>query len=128
MKTPITLLLTSDNQLEELVTEALSQFGFISHVTHDADDAMATISSLDDLDTVIVDFEHGPQGMTLLRAIRALRENTPVVVITSNDEEHVEALAYANGATVCMSKHVVPSQLASTARQLCDSKPKQVFA
>jgi DNA-binding NarL/FixJ family response regulator len=89
---------------------------------------MARICGVDDLDVVIVDFEHGPQGMTLLRAIRALRENTPVVVITVDDQEHVEALAYANGATVCLSKQAVTTELANTIQQLCSSQPGPVFA
>src|SRR5689334_16301241 len=99
MKTPVMLLLTSDNELEDLVATALLEIGGISHLTHDANDALDIICGVDDLDAVIVDFEHGPHGMTLLRAISAFRENMPVIVITRDDEEHVEALAYANGAT-----------------------------
>ena len=33
--------------------------------------------------------------MTLLSAISTLREDLPVIVITRDDEKHVEALAYA---------------------------------
>jgi CheY-like chemotaxis protein len=128
MKTPVMLLLTNDNELEDLVATALLEIGGISHLTRDANDALDIICSVDDLDAVIVDFEHGPHGMTLLRAISALRENMPVIVITRDDEEHVEALAYANGATACLSKQAVATQLASTTRQLCNSSFKQVFA
>src|SRR5690348_480202 len=80
METPIMLLLTDDNELEELVADALSQIGAISHLTRDAGDAVDIICAVDDLDIVIVDFEHGPHGMALLRAISALRENLPVIV------------------------------------------------
>ena len=128
MKTPVMLLLTKDNELEELVANALSNIGGISHLTRGAGDALETICGVNDLDLAIIDFEHGPHGMTLLSAISTLREDLPVIVITRDDEEHVEALAYANGATACFSKQAVTTQLASTIRQLCASKPEQVFA
>ena len=40
-----------------------------------------------------------------------LREDIPVIVITRDDEKHVEALAYTNGATACFSKQVSTTQL-----------------
>jgi CheY-like chemotaxis protein len=128
MKTPIMLLLTNDNKLEELIAEALSEIGGISHLTRNAGDALETICGVDDLDLAIIDFEHGPHGMTLLSAISTLREDLPVIVITQDDEKHVEELAYANGATACFPKQAVEMQLANTIREL--SKPRaaeQVF-
>lgn len=122
------LLLTSDNELEESVADALSQIGGISHLTRDAGDALETICGVNDLDLAIIDFEHGPHGMTLLNAISSLREDIPVIVIARDDEEHVAALAYANGATVCLSKQAVATQLANTIRQLCTARLEQVFA
>jgi DNA-binding response OmpR family regulator len=104
LKTPVILLLTSDNKLEEWAADALSEIGAISHLTRDAGDALETICGVNDLDLAIIDFEHGRHGMTLLSAISALREDMPVIVITRDDEQHVEALAYTNGATDCLSK------------------------
>jgi len=128
MKTPVMLLLTNDNELEDLVACALSEMGRISHLTRDAGEALEIICAADDLDLAIIDFEHGPHGMTLLSVITTLREKLPVIVITRDDEEHVEALAYANGATVCFSKQAVSARLANTIRELCKPKPEQVFA
>ena len=128
MKTPIMLLLTNDNKLEELIADALSEIGGLSHLTRAADDALETICGVNDLDLAIIDFEHGPHGMTLLSAISNLRENLPLIVITREDEQHVEALAYANGATACLSKQAAATELANTIRQLCTSKMEQVFA
>jgi DNA-binding NtrC family response regulator len=128
MKTPVMLLLTNDNELEELVADALSEIGGISHLTRAAGDALEIICGVDDLDLAIIDFEHGPHGMTLLSAISALRENLPVIVITCDDEQHVEALAYANGATACFSKQAMATQLANAIRKLYNSKIEQAFA
>lgn len=126
MKTPVMLLLTSDNELEELVADALSEIGGISHLTRDAGDALKTICGVNDLDLAVIDFEHGPHGMTLLSAISTLREDLPVIVIARDDEEYVEALAYANGATACLSKQAVATQLANTIRELSKPRADQV--
>jgi len=126
MKTPVMLLLTNDNELEESVADALSEIGGISHLTRAAGDALETICGVDDLDLAIIDFEHGPHGMTLLRAISTLREDLPVIVITRDDEKHVEALAYANGATACFSKQAVATQLANAIRELSKPRAEQV--
>jgi len=128
VKTPIMILLTNDNELEDLVANALSGIGAVSHLTRDAGDALEIICGGDDLDIAIIDFEHGPHGMTLLRAISALRENMPVIVITRDDKEHVEALAYANGATACCSKQAVATQLKRLILQLCNWTQKPVLA
>ena len=128
MKTPIMLLLTNDNELEDLVADALSGIGGISHLTRAAGEALETICGVDDLDLAIIDFEHGPHGMTLLSAISALREDMPVIVITRDDEEHVEALAYTNGATACFSKQAVSPRLADAIQELSKARSEQVFA
>lgn len=128
MKTPVMLLLTNDNELEESVADALSGIGGISHLTRDASDALEIICGVDDLDLAIIDFEHGPHGITLLRAINTLREDLPVIVITRDDEKHVEALAYANGARACFSKWAVSTQLANAIQELSKARAEQVFA
>ena len=118
------LLLTNDNELEDLVADALSEIGGISHLTRDAADALEIICGVHDLDLAIIDFEHGPHGMTLLSAISALREDIPVIVITRDDEEHVEALVYANGATACFSKQAVAVRLATAILQITALEPR----
>ena len=119
------LLLTNDNELEELVAGALSEVGGISHLTRDAGDALETICGVNDLDLAVIDFEHGPHGMTLLSAISTLREDIPVIVITRDDEQHVEALAYANGATACFSKQATGDTTREAIRTLRNSKLEQ---
>ena len=128
MKTPVILLLTSDNGLEDLVAQALLEVGGVSHLTRDAGDALEIISGVHDLDFAIIDFEHGPHGMTLLSVISTLREDLPLIVITQDDEKHVEELAYANGATACFSKQAVATHLTDAIRELCKPKLERAFA
>jgi two-component system nitrate/nitrite response regulator NarL len=124
MKTTVMLLLTNDSELEDSIAKALLPLGGISHLTHDAGDALETVCGVHDLDLAVIDFEDGPHGMTLLSAISTLREDLPVIVITHDDEKHVEALAYTNGATACFSKPVSVTQLASAIRELLRLKPE----
>jgi CheY-like chemotaxis protein len=128
MKTPVMLLLTDDNELEELVADALSEIGAISHLTRDAGEALEIICGANDLDFAVIDFEHGPHGMTLLSTLSVLREDMPIIAITRDDEKHVEALAYADGATACVSKRAVATQLKKILRQVCNSTRAKVFA
>jgi DNA-binding response OmpR family regulator len=120
MKTAVVLLLTNDPQLEETVAQTLSENGGVGHLAHDPGDALQLVCGLGrHLDFAIIDFDHGPHGITLLGAINMCREDFPVVVITRDDEKHVEALAYANGATACFTKPVSVAQLADAMRQSC---------
>jgi DNA-binding response OmpR family regulator len=74
------------------------------------------------------EFEHGPHGMTLVSAISMLREDLPIMVFTHDDEKHVEALAYTNGATVCFSKPVSTRQLVAAIHKFCSPKPEPALA
>jgi CheY-like chemotaxis protein len=118
------LLLTNDSELEDSVAGALLQLGGVSHLTHDAGDALETVCGVHDLDLAVIDFEHGPHGMTLLSAISMLREDIPIIVITRDDDKQVEALAYTNGATACFQKPVSVTHLASAIRELQRLKPE----
>jgi CheY-like chemotaxis protein len=128
MKIPLMLLLTNDRELEDSVAEVLLAFGGVSHLTGDPGEALETVCCVHDLDLAVIDFEHGPHGMTLLSAIRMLREDLPIIVITHDDEKHVEALACANGATACFSKPVSTSQLEVAIREFCSPKPEPALA
>ena len=128
MKTTVMVLLTNDSELEDLVADALSAIGGVSHLARDAGDALETVCGVHDLDLAVIDFEHGPHGMTLLSVIRMLRGDRPVIVITHDDEKHVEALAYTNGATACFSKPVSTTQLVATIREFCGPRMERALA
>jgi CheY-like chemotaxis protein len=122
------LLLTNDSELEDAVAEALLELGGVSYLKRDAGDVLETVCGVHDLDLAVIDFEHGPHGMTLLSAISVLREDLPIIVITHDDEKHVEALAYTNGASACFSKPVSTRQLVAAIREFCGTKVERVLA
>jgi CheY-like chemotaxis protein len=66
--------------------------------------------------------------MTLLSAISALREDMPVIVITRDDQKHVEALAYTNGATACFSKPISTTQLVAAILEFSGPRVERALA
>lgn len=118
MKAPVILLLTTDRELENLVAQALSQIGGVSHLVRDAGEALEIVCSLPSLDLAIIDFEHGPHGMTLLRAINTVCRQLPVIAVTPDDESRVAAMACTCGAAACLAKPVSATRLMSTIREL----------
>src|ERR1041385_1642108 len=128
MKNPVMLLLTNDSGFEDSVAKVLFEICGVRHLTCDPGGALETVCCVHDLDVAIIDFEHGPHGMTLLRAINSLREDLPVIVIARDDQKHVEALAYVNGATACFAKPLLATRLRSTIRELEHPKPKPASA
>ena len=128
MKTPFILLFTNDNELKDLVAQALSEIGGVSHLASDVNEALETVRCAPSLDFAIVDFEHGSEGLTLLRAINALCRCLPVIVVTPNDDSHVAAVAYTNGAAACLAKPVSVAQLVSTIRKLGLFEPELAAA
>jgi DNA-binding NtrC family response regulator len=128
MKTPVILLLTTDSGLKDLVAQALSQIGGVSHLARDAEEALETVCCVPNLDLAIIDFEHGPHGMTLLRAINTVCRQLPVIVITRDDESHVAAVAYTNGAAACLAKPLSATQLVRAIRELGRFEPELTHA
>jgi len=126
MKTPFILLFTNDNELKDLVAQALSEIGGVSHLGRDVNEALETVRCAPSLDFAIVDFEHGSEGLTLLRAINALCRYLPVIVVIRDDDSHVAA--YTNGAAACLAKPVSVAQLVSTIRKLGLFEPELAAA
>ena len=126
MKTPVMALLTNDHNLEECVAQVLLKTGGLSHLAHNASEVLDLIGTTtgQDLDIAVIDCEHGPHGLTLVGAISRLREAFPVIVLTGPGDEYIEALAYANGAMVCLAKPVSATQLAEAMKQCRWSQPQ----
>jgi DNA-binding NarL/FixJ family response regulator len=70
------------------------------------------------LDFVVLDFNDGCRGMTLLSAIHSCCEKLPTLVVASKDSEHASAVVYANGARVCLNKPLSAALLANAISQV----------
>lgn len=126
MNIRLALLLTHDPNFENVVTDALKETGAEILTTHDVGHALEIGCQRDrELDLAIID-RNDCHAITLLNAIRACRNDLPIVVVTSGDSCHCAAIAYANGAAACLAKPITVADLQVVLRQLC--KPKLELA
>jgi DNA-binding response OmpR family regulator len=124
MNIHLALLLTHDPTFEKVVTDALRETGAEILVTHDVDHALEIGCQLGaELDLAIID-RSDCHAITLLSAMRTFSRDLPIVVITSGDACHCAALAYANGATVCLAKPINNGDLKVALRELLEPKLK----
>ena len=115
------VLLTRDRTLEKSLSEALHNPVIL--ISRDIDEALQIMAvHSDELSLVVIDFDDGCHGMTLLSAIKNCLEKLPVIVATSNDTYHVAAVAYANGAAACLAKPITTVELEIVIRQLRQAK------
>jgi DNA-binding NtrC family response regulator len=119
--TQVVLLLTCDRTLEKSLSEALHNSVIL--MARDIDDALQIMAAhSDELSLVVIDFDDGCHGMTLLSAIKDCLEKLPVIVATSSDTYHAAAVAYANGAAACLAKPITTAELKVVIRQLRQAK------
>jgi DNA-binding NtrC family response regulator len=122
MNAHLALLLTQDRDFEELLTETLRESGATILVARDVDHALQIVCSRGaELNLAVIDRDDC-HGITLLSAIHACRHDLPVIVVTSRDAYHCAALAYANGATVCLAKPITSDELALVIHELREPK------
>src|SRR4030095_17100630 len=107
MKGRRALLFTSDIEFESVVRQALLGTDTIFLIARTVSDSLQMACQRGrELDLAIMTFEDC-HGMTLLSAIHSCYEQLPTLVVVEKDSGHASAaLAYANGACVCLSKPV----------------------
>lgn len=107
MKSNLILLLSEDVDLEEQLCEAARSTGAGLISAQDVGAAIQVVCARGrEIDLAVIDFEDGCHRVTLLSALTILRDDLPIVVVTSSHSGHAAALAYANGAAACLSKPV----------------------
>lgn len=113
MKPRLILLFTRDRNFAQLVREALFGSAAIVLLTQNVADALQIVCRRGrEFDFALLDFDGGSRGMTLLSAMHTCYPQLPILVTTWKDADHVNAVAYANGARVCFNKPVPAAHLA----------------
>jgi ActR/RegA family two-component response regulator len=129
MNVRLVLLLTRDPNFEKLLAEALRKGGLSVFVTRSVDEALQTVCTrCGELEFAVIDFDDGCHGMTLLRAINACHRELPIIVVTSSDLDHAAALAYVNGAAVCLAKPITAIEVELVLNKLRQPKLQLIGA
>ena len=114
MKRRVVLLYTRDRTFDHMLAQALSGTDTIVLVGRTVADALEIVCRRGrELDLVVLDFNPGCRGMALLSAIHGCYETLPIIVVTSEESEPAKAIAYANGARICLRKPLPAGLLAS---------------
>ena len=125
----LVLLYTRDEDFKTVVRQALWDTGTVLLIAQTAKEALQIVCRRKgELDAAIMAFNEDCRGMTLLAAIHGCCEQLPTLVVVEKDSEQERALAYANGASVCLSKPVSPVQLANAIADLEPAAPQLAVA
>jgi DNA-binding NtrC family response regulator len=126
MKERLALLFTFDAEFESIVRQALLGTDTILLIARTVGDALQIACQRGrELDLAIMSFSEDCHGMTLLSAIHGCYEQLPTLVVVEEDSGHASALAYANGACICLSK---PVSLRELAKAIADLQPASHLA
>ena len=121
MKPGAALLYTCDADVESVVRRALFGTDTTLLLARTVGDALEIVCRRGrELDLAIMTFSEDCHGMTLLSAIHGCYEQLPTIVVVEKDSEHASALAYVNGARICLSK---PVSLVELSNAIADLQP-----
>jgi len=119
MKERLALLFTSDTEFESVARQALRGTDAVFLIARTVSEALQIACQRgSELDLAIMTFGEDCHGMTLLSAIHGCYEQLPTLVVVEKDSGHASALAYANGACVCLSKPVSLVELTNAIAEL----------
>ena len=121
MKARAALLYTCDVDVESVVRRALFGTDTTLLLARTVGDALEIVCRRGrELDLAIMTFSEDCHGMTLLSAIHGCYEQLPTIVVVEKDSGHASALAYVNGARICLSK---PVSLVELSNAIADLQP-----
>jgi CheY-like chemotaxis protein len=129
MKPRLVLLLTRDSNFQSLLGEVLYDDGAIILVARNITDAIQLMCSrVTELDLVVIDFDDGCHGITLLNAAQTCRPELPIIVVTSSDAKQAAAIVFANGVQACLAKSTSATELKIVIEELAEPSLQLVAA
>ena len=129
MKPTQVLLLTSDRELRAFLSEAIAEIGAVAEVARDAGDTLEKVCGrIRQIDVALIDFQHPAHGITLLKTVKSSQPGLPVIGVIGPGDRHIEALAYATGATRCLRKPLTKHVLTTTIHDLLQSREHPMAA
>lgn len=116
-------ILWADDEIDLLRAHVLflEQKGYAVDTVANGADAVARVAGGDRFDVVLLDEQMpGMGGLDALQAIKAARPETPVVMVTKSEEEHIMEDALGRQIADYLIKPVHPNQLLLTVKRLLD--------
>ena len=111
--------------MRDLISEMLPDAGFEVSCYESSKDAIAAfLANPDKYDALVSDYRlQGASGIDLLRQIKPIRPNLPVIIISGYVDEMLRSKALGEGASSVISKNSDLSELCVELRSLLDATP-----
>jgi CheY-like chemotaxis protein len=123
MKRIVVLLLARDLEVKRQAAVAAAASGVCLTVARTVDEALQTVCARRrDLDLVVIDFDQGNRGMTLLSALSMVSADLPILALISTDGDHSSVVTCGNKAALCLTKPINSAEFEIVIRALGDAK------
>jgi two-component system, chemotaxis family, chemotaxis protein CheY len=123
------LLIDDDERFLFILGEIMQNKGWSVHKELNGEGALNSLKNGSIKPSLIVSDIHMPRidGVTLLRTIRELGITTPVLMLTSDDDQLLEAELALLGANAFVRKHEDPRILLAWCNNLCNFSPSKII-
>ena len=123
MQSVVVLLLARDPEVKRQAAIAAAASGVSLTVVQTVGEALQTVCARRrELNLVMIDFDHGTRGMTLLSALSMVRADLPVLALTSTHGDHSSVVTCGNKAALCLTKPINSAEFEIVIRALGDAK------
>jgi len=119
------LVLEDNKRLSNLIVEALGQKNYHVDLFSDGQEALDAIDN--GYDCFILDINvPSVNGLTLLKEIRSMDENTPAIIISANVDLETIQEAYTKGCNEYLKKPFYMYELETKLEKLCEIKNEPI--
>ena len=120
------MIIEDDEEMRTLLKDFFEQEGFETDAASNGVDALRAISE-DHFDLVVTDIRMpGLTGLDILPAIRKLKPETPILVMTAYGSDDLRRRILERGATIYLEKPVRLSRLKTLIQEMVSSKGKRI--
>lgn len=122
---PKVLVVDDDARLRDLLRRYLGENGFNVFVSENAE-AMRRLWTRETFDVLILDLMlPGEDGLSVLKRLRAEKDNTPIIVLTAKGEDVDRILGLELGADDYLGKPFNPRELLARIHAVLRRRPRQ---
>ena len=123
MKRIVVLLRARDLEVKRQAAIAAAASGVSLTVAQTVGEALQTVCARRrELDLVVIDFDQGTRGMTVLSALSMVSADLPILALISTDGDHSSVVTCGNKAAFCLTKPINSAEFEIVIRALGDAK------